>query len=108
MQIRQHLLYAAAGWLAGASATLLCGIVGPAVFPGLVQAGHYPNPIPALPLVVVVVLIVVSPLALLAGLVGGRLPSEGGRSEQILVAGVFGALIALPAACVGLWYFGGP
>jgi hypothetical protein len=108
MRIGQHLFNALAGWLAGAIAVLLCGLIGPAVFPGLVQTSHYAFPLLALPVVVGVVLFMVSPLALIAGLVGGSLPREGGQSEQILAALVFGVLIALPVGCVGLWYFSGP
>ena len=108
MRIPQALWHALAGWLAGVGATALCGLAGPAVFPGLVQTSHYPYQIPSLSVVVALVLLVVSPLALVAGFVGGRVPREGGRGEQLLVSAVFGALIALPVACVGLWYFSGP
>lgn len=107
MNRRRHLIHAISGWLAGAITAVLCGLVGPLVFPGLVQTSHYAYAIPALPVVVAIVVLVVSPLALLAGLIGGALPKEGGRSEQTLTALVFGALIALPVGCVGLWYFSG-
>jgi hypothetical protein len=108
MRIRRHLLNAFTGWIAGAGATLLCGLMGLLAFPGLVRANHYAYAIPGLPTVLGVVLLLVSPLALLGGLLGGRLPQEGGQSEQIGAALICGALIALPAACIGLWYFSGP
>ena len=108
MKIRQHLLFAFTGWTAGAFATLLCGLIGPLVFPGLVQVSHYSSPGPGLPFVVGAVLVVVSPVALVGGLIGGRLPKEGGRQDQILSALIFGALAALPFGCVVLWFFSGP
>lgn len=107
MKFRQHLLFALTGWLAGALTTLGCGLLGPMVFPGIMRVSQSYGTAPSLPLILGNVLLLVSPTALLGGLIGGRLPKEGGPRDQILTALIFGSLMALPCACVGLWLFSG-
>ena len=48
-------------------------------------------------------MIISSPAAMVGGLLGGRVPLEGGRSEQYIVSAVAGALLALPFACLTMW-----
>jgi len=45
--------------------------------------------------------------AIIGGVVGGRIPKEGGRNQQLLVAAIFGIILALPCGCYGLWMFSG-
>ena len=102
MSIRSSMLFALVGWLAGLCATLGNGFV---IFPALVG-----NP-PALGLgaqflILGAVLLLVTPAALIGGLIGGRLPKEGGRNGQLIMAGILGVLAALPLSCVGFWYSG--
>ncbi len=102
MTIRSSLLFALVGWLAGLCATLGIGFV---IFPALMG-----NP-PALGLgaqllILGAVLLLVTPAALIGGLIGGRLPQEGGKSGQLVMAGILGVMAALPFSCVGFWYSG--
>jgi acid phosphatase family membrane protein YuiD len=48
-----------------------------------------------------------SPAALVGGLIGSRVPKEGGQTEQFIMAAIFGVILALPFACMGLWFFTG-
>jgi hypothetical protein len=52
------------------------------------------------------VLLVVSPAALLGGLIGSRAPREGGRGVQLLMAAIVGVIAAVPLSCVAFWYTG--
>lgn len=102
MTIRSSLLCALIGWLAGLCVTLVTGFV---IFPALL--GDQPSlGIRAELLILVVVLLLVTPAALIGGLIGGRLPREGGKSGQLLMAGIIGIIVALPFSCVGFWFSG--
>ena len=52
---------------------------------------------------VVIMLAVASLPAVAGGLLGGRIPREGGQQDQIRMAAVCGALAAVPFACFILW-----
>ncbi len=107
MNIRRHLSFAFAGWVAGALATLGLGLLWPVIVPAIVRIEHYYGAGPGLPLILALVLIFASPAALVGGLIGSRLPKEGGRAEQMIVAALMGVILALPFGCWGLWFFTG-
>jgi hypothetical protein len=107
MKIPQPLLYLCTGWLAGVFATLGLGLLWPIIFPAIVRVTHYYSAGPGLPVILGIVLIVVSPAAVVGGLIGSRLPKEGGQGDQILMAAIGGAVLALPFGCWGLWFFTG-
>lgn len=102
---RSKRAFLAAGWIAGIAAVLLLGVVWPSAFPGIVNVQHYYAYGPALPAIVIGAMVVASPAAALGGLVGSRMPREGGRTEQILVAGLMGIILALPFGCLIFWFF---
>jgi len=109
VKIVQLLRFAASGWLAGMLAVVLLSLVWPNFFPGFVNYKHYipTGPAPNLIVFVVFVLVAASLPAIIGGVIGGRIPKEGGRSQQLLVAAIFGILFALPCGCYGLWTFSG-
>ena len=107
MKIPQPLLFALTGWGAAVVATVGVGLYWPTIFPGIVELDHYYGAGPGLPLIIGLVLLVISPAALVGGLVGSRIPKEGGRTEQILMAAIIGVILALPFACYGFWFFTG-
>src|SRR5207244_5830681 len=74
MTLREHLLFAFTGWLAGVCIMLGVGFI---IFPALVGTPHSFGAGPDR-LILRLVVLLVSPVALLGGLVGGRLPKEGG------------------------------
>jgi hypothetical protein len=51
-----------------------------------------------------VILLVVGLPAMAGGVIGGRIPKEGGLKNQLTLAAVFGALFVLPFACFIFWY----
>lgn len=100
---------AAAGWAAGALGLLLLSLAWPSIFPGFVNYKHYdPNgPAPNLAGIIVIVLAAASLPAIIGGIVGGRIPKEGGRREQYLMSAIFGMILAMPCGCFVLWLFSG-
>jgi hypothetical protein len=99
--------FALAGWVAGAVAVLLLGLFWPAAFPGIINDSHYYGTGPGLALIILGTMVLASPGAVVGGLIGSRLPREGGRTEQILAAGLMGIILAVPFGCLGLWLFSG-
>ena len=109
MKIASLLRFAAAGWLAGMLAIVLLSLVWPQFFPGFVNWKHYipTGPAPNLVVFVLFVMAAASLPALIGGLVGGRIPKEGGQRQQLLLAAIFGIIFAVPCGCYGLWMFSG-
>jgi hypothetical protein len=100
--MRQNLLFALTGWVAG-----LCSILGVAliVFPALLGTSKSIRTVPDL-LALALVVLLVSPAALAGGLIGSRVSKEGGRSGQMIMAAVVAIIAAVPLSCVAFWYTG--
>jgi hypothetical protein len=107
MKIYQSLSYALTGWVAGVVATVGLGFLWPTIFPAIVRIDHYYGAGPGLPMIIAMVTIFASPTALFGGLIGGWIPREGGRTDEFIMAVIFGLLFAVPFACYGLWFFTG-
>jgi hypothetical protein len=107
MKIKQTLAYALVGWVAGVITALVVGLLWPTIFPAVIRIQHYYGTGPSLLLIIAIVLIYASPAALIGGMLGGWVPREGGRADQFLLAAIFGALLALPFGCYGMWFFTG-
>ncbi len=107
MKMIKHLRFLAAGWLAGLVTIIGLSWIWPTVFPGIIQAEHYDVPEIGLPFILGVALLIATPFALLGGLIGSRLPREGGRTEQTVLAALFGAMFVIPFGCATLWLFSG-
>lgn len=101
MRLRNNLRFVGTGWLAGVGITLCMVLF---VAPSLIGA----RPIQTLADLIVLGLIIllISPAALLGGFLGARLPREGGRGTQFLTAAIVGGLFAMPASCAVLWFIG--
>src|SRR5262245_16949393 len=102
MTFRDNLLFALTGWAAG-----LCCVLGIAlvVFPIFFGISKSISTLPDL-LAFVLVVILVSPAALLGGLIGGRAVKEGGGHGQLSMAGVVGMIAAVPLSCIAFYYTG--
>jgi hypothetical protein len=102
MRLRYNLFFAGIGWLAGVCLMLASGFV---IFPAL---DGDKRPVFGMPdvLILGLVLLLVTPAALAGGLVGARLPREGGRNSQLLMAAICGVLLAVPLSCLVFWYSG--
>ena len=109
MKLRDLLQTAAAGWLAGVLGLVLLSIAWPSIFPGFVNFRHYvaTGPAPNLVLIILIVLAAASLPAIIGGVIGGRIPKEGGSRQQLLMAAIFGVVLAAPCGCFGLWLFSG-
>lgn len=102
MNIRQHVIVAGIGWIVGVAITIAMALV---IFPTLVPGAPFSGSTPEL-LMIGLVGLPASLAALIGGLVGGRVASEGGRRGQILMAVIVGVMLALPVSCVGFWVVG--
>jgi MFS family permease len=109
MKLIALLQSAAVGWVAGVLAMLILTFAWPSIFPGFVNYKHYDptGPAPNLGLIVLIDVLAASLPALVGGVVGGRLPKEGGRRQELLMAGIFGIILAVPVGCFGLYLFSG-
>jgi hypothetical protein len=100
--MRENLLFAGVGWVTG---VLLALVVAFVIFPAF--DGSWRGAFAATNLLILgLVLLVVSPAALAGGFAGSRIPREGGRSVQLIMAAICGVLLAMPLSCVLLWYTG--
>jgi hypothetical protein len=107
MKISQPLAFALTGWLAGLVVTVGLGFYWPTVFPAIVQVQHYYGAGPNMFVIVAFALLSASPGGLIGGLIGNRIPKEGGKTEQYIMSAIFGVLFALPFSCMSLWFFTG-
>jgi len=105
--ITQSLKFALAGWVAGAVAAVGVGFTWPTIFPAIIVVGHYYGAGPSLPTIILFAILIASPGGLAGGIIGSRIPREGGRTEQYLMAGIMGVIISLPFSCLILWLFTG-
>src|SRR5258708_24618311 len=104
MKVAALLRFAFVGWVAGVLALILLSLVWPNVMPGCVHYSHYDptGPAPNLVLIVAVILAAASLPAIIGGVIGGRISKEGGNRQQLIMAGIFGIILALPVGCFGL------
>ena len=107
MKIPRALLFALTGWLVSVVAIIGIGLLWPTIFPAIVRTEHYYGVGPNLPAILGLAIIFGSPAALVGGIIGSRIPKEGGQTEQLIMASIFGVILALPFACMGLWFFTG-
>lgn len=107
MKLRPWLTFGLIGWLAGGLAALIFSVAWPAVFPAVLRGDGLYGDLPSLPVMSALVVAAASPGAFVGGLIGGRVPNEGGEVEQRWVAAIGGVLLAAPFACGGLWFFTG-
>ncbi len=107
MKIPRSLAFALTGWVVGAIATIGVGLYWPTVFPAIVENEHYYGDGPRLLTIVGLALLFGSPAALVGGLIGSRIPKEGGQTEQFIMAAIVGVIFTLPFVCMGLWFFTG-
>lgn len=107
MKMLRILAFPVVGWVSGAIAAVIIGFSWPTVFPAIVVVEHYYGAGPSLLTIIGFSIILASPGGLIGGLIGSRIPKEGGRTEQFIMAGIMGIIFSLPFACLGLWFFTG-
>lgn len=107
MKVPKPILFALTGWLVGAIAVVIVGFTWPAIFPAIVVVEHYYGTGPNQLTIIGFGLAIASPGGLVGGLIGSRIPREGGQREQFYMAGIMGIIFSLPFACLILWFFTG-
>jgi len=107
MKLPKPILFALTGWLVSAMVVIVVGLFWPKIFPAIVVVEHYYGAGPGLITIIFFSIILASPGGIVGGLIGSRIPREGGQREQVFMAGIMGILFALPFACIILWIFTG-
>lgn len=105
--MRHQLSFAAIGWLAGILSTVVLGLIWPIIFPAIINIENYYGSGPGLITIIGITLLLITPAALIGGLIGGRLSVEGGAGGQRLIAIILGVIFAAPCGCFGYWFFTG-
>lgn len=100
MKIRQLLLNALSGWVAGVLIAAGFSFLWQQIFPVIDRSGQGAGMFIAL----AIILSILSPFAIAGGIIGGRIPKEGGKLQQVLYAALFGALFTIPFSCFLFWY----
>jgi CBS domain containing-hemolysin-like protein len=100
MKIRFSLQNALTGLAAGWLVTVGFNYIWQKVFPIEERTSIEPYHLMALG----VILLAVALPAIAGGVIGGRIPKEGGVKNQFILAALFGALFVLPFACFIFWY----
>lgn len=98
----QILVSALSGWAAGLLIVLGFSFLWLKIIPVVDRAGQGPG----FWKVLTFIFLLISPVAIAGGIIGGRLPKEGGRLNQLVYAALFGLFFPLPFACFLLWYTG--
>lgn len=102
MKIVDHIVNALTGWIAGLAITVGFSFLYQVVFPVEDRTGQGPGMLIAL----MIILLIITPIAIAGGVIGGRMPKEGGKLEQIKYAILFGAIFSIPFSCFLFWYTG--
>ncbi len=105
--MRNNLHFALIGWLGGLTALLILGLSWSTIFPAIINTNHYYGAGPNLPTIMAINLLLVTPVGLIGGIVGSRLPKEGGKRGQQILAFAIGIVFSAPFFCYGLWFFTG-
>jgi hypothetical protein len=100
MKIRQLLLNALSGWVAGVLIASGFSLLWLKIFPVIDRSGQGPG----MWIVLGIILAILSPFAIAGGIIGGRIPREGGRLQQFIYAVLFGAIFPIPFSCFLFWY----
>ncbi len=101
MKIGNYLRWAGIGWLMGVGALLIVGYL---ILPAVI--GSEPTTQPGTLAILTIVLLIVSPCAIVGGIAGGRLQVEGGSGSGFMLAAIGGLCAAIPFSCIGFWVNG--
>jgi hypothetical protein len=77
------------------------------MFPAIVRPENYYGAGPGMMLIVAIILALMSPAAILGGLIGGSLAVEGGNGARRALAILAGIALSIPCSAWGYWYFTG-
>ena len=102
MKFSQHLLNALIGLIFGLLVVFGFSYLWQAVMPVVDRTGQGNT----YGLVLTVILFLLTPVTIAGGVIGGRIPREGGRTQMFIYAALFGGLFAIPFSCFLFWYTG--
>jgi hypothetical protein len=100
MKLSHHLINALCGWAAGLLSTILFSILWKQVIPVVDRTGQGASLMP----LIILILLVLTPITIAGGVIGGRIPREGGKGQMLIYAILFGVLFSIPFSCFLFWY----
>jgi len=95
-------LYGLTGLVAGSLTTLLLGFIWLNIFPVIERTGQGSG----LTAVLTFILGVLSPISIIAGIIGGLIPREGSMKDHLLYAAIISVFTTFPFAAFLFWYTG--
>jgi hypothetical protein len=96
------LLNAITGWVVGLLTTLALAYLWLHIFPVIDRTGQGAGILG----VILYVFGIVTPVALFGGIVGGLIPKEGTRKDQMILAAILAGGLTTPVALFLYWYTG--
>jgi hypothetical protein len=106
-KIPRTLSYALTGWIAGAAVAIALALAWPIIFPGILHPEHYYGFGPNVFQLLLLALVIMTPAAMVGGIVGGRLSIEGGDRGQRVIAIIMAIVFSFPFTCFVFWIFTG-
>jgi hypothetical protein len=101
-KIVDYLFNALTGWVIGLFTTLVLCVVWLNIIPVMNRTGQGSG----LPMIILVLMEMVSPVSIIGGFLGGLIPKEGGRKDQAIYAAFISAFLTTPVALFLFWYTG--
>jgi hypothetical protein len=101
-QLIEILIRALIGFVAGSLTTLVLSFLWLKLFPIIDRTGQGSG----LPLALLFILAILSPVSIIGGLIGGAIPKEGGRKDQLTYAAIISSFLTIPFALFVLWFTG--
>jgi hypothetical protein len=101
-KIIDHFLNAITGFFIGILTTLVLGFLWLNIIPVVNRTGQGSG----LPMIILILIGMVSPVSTIGGLLGGMIPKEGGRKDQAIYASFLSAFLTTPVALFLFWYTG--
>jgi len=108
-KILNIILIAIIGWVAGLLTTFALGFIWLHVFPvvdRVIPGAGILGEISYLIQFVIYVIWIISPVAIIGGIIGGLIPREGTRKDQLVYAAIISGALTTPVALFFLWYTG--
>jgi hypothetical protein len=108
-KILDFLWNAITGWATGLLTTFVLGFIWLHVIPvadRVIQGAGILGEIVYIARFVIFIVWIISPVSIIGGIIGGRIPREGSRTDQLAYAAIIGGALTTPVALFFLWYTG--
>jgi hypothetical protein len=101
-KIVNFLLNAVTGWVVGLLTTLVLSFLWLHIIPVIDRTGQGAGILG----ITLYIMGIITPISLIGGFLGGLVPKEGTRKDQMTLAAILGGGLATPVALFLFWYTG--